>query len=402
MSRLRAGTGNSALADAAAAGREAATAALAGLGGEPPALVIVFASIRYEVEALLRAIRETVVEVPLIGCTSCGTFESGNLHGSDDPSVSVAVLTAGGYCFGVASQPEISADSFEKGRSLARAAKEAAKEAAGEATGDGTVRANSPHSALILMADGLGGADLQELLNGMYRVAGAAVPFVGGAAGDDRQLTRTLVFHDDMVRSDAAVALWVDSPHPLHVGCGHGWEPVSPPMMVTQSDGFRVERIGGRPAGEVFREYAEAAGAKEGFGRPGTWSAAHALGLIEPDGTQLIRGAVPEEDDSLRTFIPLPPYAAVQVVTGRAETLLDAVEPIIAQARPSGVDPGALIAFSCTARYDILGERIREETRRLQDAAGNAPTIGFFTYGEFARTVGVSGMHNATLTAIAL
>ena len=44
MSRLRAER-NSALADAAAAGREAATAALAGLGGEPPALVIVFASL---------------------------------------------------------------------------------------------------------------------------------------------------------------------------------------------------------------------------------------------------------------------------------------------------------------------------------------------------------------------
>ena len=52
----------------------------------------------------------------------------------------------------------------------------------------------------------------------MYRVAGAAVPFVGGAAGDDRQLTRTLVFHDDMVRSDAAVALWVDPPTPWMSG----------------------------------------------------------------------------------------------------------------------------------------------------------------------------------------
>jgi hypothetical protein len=51
---------------------------------------------------------------------------------------------------------------------------------------------------------------------------------------------------------------------------------------------------------------------------------------------------------------------------------------------------------------DILRERGAEEAARLQEAAGPVPTFGFYTYGEFARTTGVSGYHNATLTALAL
>jgi hypothetical protein len=44
---IAAGVGSSSASDASVAGREAADQALAGLGGQPPALVIAYASVAY-------------------------------------------------------------------------------------------------------------------------------------------------------------------------------------------------------------------------------------------------------------------------------------------------------------------------------------------------------------------
>ena len=66
-----------------------------------------------------------------------------------------------------------------------------------------------------------------------------------------------------------------------------------------------------------------------------------------------------------------------------------------------GQEPGVLLAFSCAARVAACGARIEEEPARLQASSG-VPTFGFYTYGEFARTVGTLGVHNATITALAL
>ena len=61
-----------------------------------------------------------------------------------------------------------------------------------------------------------------------------------------------------------------------------------------------------------------------------------------------------------------------------------------------------LLAFGCVARIEMLKDRAGEEASRLQEAANDIPTFGFYTYGEFARTVSAQGFHNATLTGVAL
>jgi hypothetical protein len=336
---------------------------------------------------VVAGIRSITGAAPLAGATSSGHFHEGQLTPPGE-GVAVLAMTAGQYRFGVASATGLADEPFEVGRTLARTARAAAGPEP------------SPHAAVILFADALAG-DPQQLLNGLYRVTGAGVPVVGGAAGDDRRLQQTWVLHDDQVLTDAAVAIWVASDHPLQVSYGHGWESISPPMMVTQSDGTAVDKIGGRPAVDVFREYVqpdERAGADV---REGGWHSAHAFGLVEPDGTQLIRGAYIDGDDVLHTFNPLPPYAAVRIVSSGPDELLDVAESVVSEAIGNDT-PGALLAFSCVARLDILGERGAEECKRLQAAAGDRATFGFFTYGEFARTGGVAGVHNATLAAIAL
>ena len=44
----------------------------------------------------------------------------------------------------------------------------------------------------------------------------------------------------------------------------------------------------------------------------------------------------------------------------------------------------------------------RAEVNRIASFAGGAPVAGFYTYGEIARTHGISGFHNQTLVVLAV
>jgi len=176
-------------------------------------------------------------------------------------------------------------------------------------------------------------------------------------------------------------------------------------MLVTSVDGPVVLEIDGRPAPEVYNEIIQRAGEErrdhfEGAWRG--WHAFHAFGLIEPNGSKLIRGAFITEDGVLRTFTPLPEYSAVQIVSADEDDLLDVSEQLVADGLRDVPDPAVMLMFSCIARTDILADRAPEEAARLHKAAGAVASFGFYTYGEFARTTGVAGYHNATITALAL
>jgi hypothetical protein len=62
-----------------------------------------------------------------------------------------------------------------------------------------------------------------------------------------------------------------------------------------------------------------------------------------------------------------------------------------------------MLAFDCVARKGVLGDGgLGSEIERIAARAGGAPVAGFYTYGEIARTSGVSGFHNQTLVVLAV
>jgi hypothetical protein len=387
--KLSAGIGSSVAVDAEVAGREAAAGAISALGEETPALVIVYASVAYDLPLLLASIRRVTGTVPLIGATTAGQLHDGTFV-APGGGVQVLAMTAGPYSFGVAARDGLAAgDPEDLGRRLAVAARAAAE--------PGT----RPHAAVLLLSDGMAGHQ-QHLLNGVYEVAGAAVPVVGGAAGDDFAFRETFVFEGDRVLRDAAVAVWIASDRPLSVVAKHGYSAASLPMMATEVDGLCVRRIAGRPALEVYREVLGDDGSAL---RPSAYVALaqeHPFGLIQPDGSHLIRVVRMSDNDSdLMTFAELPPFAAINVMAGRPDDLLGAAGPVVVEAL-DGREASVLLVFSCAARREVLGDRVSEEAALFQAAAGSIPTFGFYTYGEFARNRSIAGHHNATVAALAL
>jgi hypothetical protein len=386
--KARAGTGVSRVQDAFEAGSSAAAAAVASLGGEPPALVMVFTAPRYDPPALLAGIRSVTGGAPLVGATGSGEIVHGEYLGFG-AGVGVLAMTAGPYRFGVASASYARGDLDKAGQEIARASRDRA--------------GPSKNAAVVLFVDSLAG-DLQQLVHGVYRVTGPRVAMVGGGAGDEQKFVRTLVFDGDQVVDQGAVALWIASAEPLRAVTEHGWKPIGIPMLVTRAEGTRIMELGGRPAALAYEEQLGIAPGELPPEKFWDTSILHPFGLIQPDGATVIRVARRKTEEGhliIQGCVP-PTGSAVQVMTGSADSLLSIVEPVVDANLSARPEPAALLVFSCAARAMIFGARAPEEPRRLQAAAGAVPTFGFYCCAEFARTAGVLGTHNATLTTIAL
>jgi hypothetical protein len=383
---LRVGTGMSGLPDAFEAGKAAATTALEPLG-EAAALVMVFATPRYDLPALLAGIRSVTGSALLVGSTGSGEIVGSKYLGFGG-GVGVLAMTAGPYRFAAASAGDITGDLDQAGQTLARASRAAA--------------GASPHAAALLITDSLLG-DLQQFVQGVYRITGPKVAIVGGAAGDEQRFVQSSVFHDDAVLHKGALVLWIASDRPLRVVTRHGWNPIGAPLLVTRAAGTEIAELGGRTAAEA---YEAELGLTEELSREAFWptSILHPFGLMQPDGTHVIRVARSKSEQGTLMIQGCVPAvgSAVQVMDGSADSLLGVTEEVVEIALAARPGAAVLLTFSCAARAMILGERAPEEAVRLQAAAGDVPTFGFYCCAEFARTAGVLGTHNATLTAVAL
>lgn len=386
--RIRVGTGVSKLADAFEAGRAAAAAATAPLAGEAPALVLVFTTPRYDLPQLLAGVRAVTGGALLVGATGSGEIVRGEYLGFG-VGVGVLAMTAGPYRFGAASAGMIRGRCEDAAQEITRSARAQVGE--------------SPHAAVLLLADSMLG-DLQELVQGIHREAGPKVALVGGGAGDEQKFVRTCVFHGEQVIDQGAVAVWIASERPLRVVTRHGWEPVGTPMQVTRAHGTTIEQLDGQPAADVYERQLGIPPGQLHLEDFWDTSILHPFGLLQDDGTAVIRVArskSPLGELRIQGCLP-PPGCAVQVMRGSVDGLLGVAEEVVATSLGARRDAGVLLTFSCAARARIFGDRAPEEPRRLQAAAGDVPIFGFYCCAEFARTVGTLGTHNATLTAVAL
>lgn len=323
---VRSGTGTSGISDAYQAGKEAATAAIAELGGEAPALVLVFTMPHYDLPQLLSGIRSVTGSARLAGATGSGEMVQGRYMGFGG-GVALMAITAGNYRFGIASAPHIKGNLNPIGQQIARESKAQA--------------GPSPHSAMILLADCMAG-DLQQLFAGVYKVTGPTTAIVGGAAGDELQFKASFVFHDDAVVDQGAVAVWIASDKPLHATVRHGWEPIGVPMLVTRAQGTEIIELGGRPAAEAYEELLGVA--------PGELTAAnfwdtsmyHPFGILQMDESTVIRVArtkTPTGALLIQGCVP-PAGAAVQVMEGSADSLLAVVGEVGREALSNNPEAG--------------------------------------------------------------
>jgi hypothetical protein len=373
--------------DATGAHEAGYAAADQALRREDARLLVVFCSDDYDLADLISGVNERSGGVPLIGCSTAGQISAG---GPVDASV---VVTALGGDFEVST-----AGTRAVGR-LREAGAEVAESVA--AVGE------KPHRVVLLLSDALAG-DQQEVIRGAYGVLGAAVPLVGGCAGDDLKMQATFQLHGDEVIEGGLVAAAIASDAPFGIGVRHGWTKVGEPVLVTRSGGNRVYELDDKPALDVYLDRwgapecvrkDEAAFAEYCMTRP--------LGLLRrsnEDAVRFVAGADFEER-SLQMIAEVPQGGLAWLMEGDKESVETATEQACDAALASlgGEAPLALLAFDCAARRGVLGDSgITGEMARMAEFAGGSPLAGFYSYGEIARTAGVAGFHNQTLVVLAV
>ena len=352
-------------------------------------LLVVFCSQAQDLPALLRQIRARAGDVPLIGCTTAGEIAA---SGPSDASVIVTALGGDGFAVRTAVATEASRDLRAAGARVAHCL---------------PARTDLPYKVLLLLTDGLAG-DQQEIVRGAHGVLGAAVPLVGGCAGDDLKMSQTFQLYDDQVLTDSVVAAGIASDAPIGIGVRHGWRRVGEPMLVTASAGNRVYSLDDQPALDAYLKHLGVAEPalpdQEALAR---LALTHPLGLSRPGGEDQVRfiGGGDYEERSLSCIAEVPQGALVWIMEGDARSVLEATDAAAGDslAALGGRSPLGMFAFDCIARRGVLGdEGIRAEIERLAAIAPGTPVAGFYTYGEIARTRGVRGFHNQTLVVLAI
>jgi hypothetical protein len=381
------GVGHSHLIASEAAGREAVRAALAGHTATAEDLVILFTTVDHDVDALYAAAVAEAAPAGVFGCTSTGGFTDS----AQVPSGCVAALLAADESsFGICHAERDDAD-------IAGSAHRAAQTARDRA-GD-----RYPNSVLLLLTDGLT-PDQREIARGAYEVTTAVIPFVGGSAGDNLTWDNTRTLGEGRVSSHGIVAVWINSARPMGVSVDHGWRPEGKPMLVTRAEGTVVHELDGTPALAAYL-------AEQGDGIEKSDEEFFHKVMSSPVGLANARGRY----DVRQLHAYLPEGGGINLATGVSDQSILQIMSTDDTALVEGARRAAeeavrhlthtarlALVFSCGSRVPLLGERVREEVEAISSALNGVPVCGFYTYGEFARTTGSTGVHNSSVAVLAL
>ncbi len=357
------------------------------LDGEP-AFVIVMASPAISLAETMGLLGTRFPNARIIGTSTSGEF---NEKGDGKESVAALAVT-GDYKVHVG-----------LGRDLAASPEAAVREAL---AGQPASLVGYPHRTGIILLDPLAGHGEEASL--LVAAELGDQPLVGGAAGDDLAMTKTIVGHDGVVESDAIVVMSIFSRKPLGIGVKHGHRTLTPDSYrVTRADGSVVLEVDGRPAWDVWRD--------------ATRTRATALGL-DPDtqpGAFLLRfeaGLRVSGEYKVRAPLAPKPGGGILFATAMDEgTVFQIMESDVSSQVASAVEAarsarealgGAAVAgaivFDCICRKLILGDEYAPMVRAISTELGGVPLAGFETYGEIAMNSGdMSGFHNTTTVVLA-
>mgnify|MGYP003419163279 FL=1 len=367
-----AGSAFSANIDAYHAGFEAVAEAMRKVNIEKPHLVVLFASVAYNQEQVVKGARDAGNDAPLIGCSTAGEITDDGAR-----TQSVVALALWG-------------DSLTISPGRGTLVKDGARAAGEELARSITENATSPIRLALMFPDVLTGNGA-EVVRGMQAVLGEHFIIVGGAAGDDFAFKKTYQYFNDEVIEDGIVGVGIGGAFSIGAGVRHGWIPIGMPATVTRSNDTVVYEIDHKPAVALYEEYF-GSHADEMRSEPlARIAITYPLGLKVPELEEyLIRDPITVgKDGSITCAAEIPEGSQVRLMIGSRERAIeaaqDAARKLMNDFANAGKTPALVFVFNCIAREKLFGAKASEEIRAVQSVIGESvPMVGFYTYGEQA------------------
>jgi len=385
------GVGHSRQPDSYRAGQEAAGKALESLGQSQADLLLVFASIRFDQESLLRGITSNIPYAWLAGCSTAGEILS---EGSSRRSVVVMAIRSDTLEAATGLGLRVSLNPRQTGQELAGQLLEA--------------KIQNPHGMLIF-PDGLTG-NAAELIRGIQDRMGLSFPIAGGSAADDFGFTRTYQYFQGKFYSDAVAGVLLAGPIAIGIGARHGWRPLGKPRQVTRAVANIVQELDGHTAVNLYETYF---GRAADSGSLADMSIVYPLGMPIPGEEEYLLRNVLKMDPTTGSLVyagEVPEGSEVRLMMGSKERALEAARRAAEQAALSIAPrtPTFALVFSSCSRARLFGRRADEEIAAIRQVLGKSvPIIGFYDYGEQAplSAAGFRGLtyfHNETLVVCAV
>ena len=354
-----------------------------------PKLAILFCSPAQDLSQVSRLVKQAIGDNEVIGCSSAG-----ELIRDHALSGGLVIWALGGDGFNVTT-------GFGLGTP-----EEGLRNAAAEAARCIERVERKQHTLMFLLADGLCG-DQMEVVRGAYDVCGAHVPLMGGCAGDDMALQSTRQIHEGALLTHAVVAAAISSDAPMAIGIAHGWQPLSEPMLVTESHGTTVVSLDDRPALDVYLDaYDAPAEVREDPAAFFRFAHTRPIGIARRNRTEIrYVYSADYEKRTVTVFAEVPQGAMAYLMQGSCNSVLEATAEVCALAEESleGHPARGFMVLECVARKSLLDqEGLLDASLRLPTVKEGISVGGFYTYGEIARTDGAGGLHNQTVVALAV
>ena len=331
---------------------------------------LVFASPRYEPQALAEALERALPDAPVIGCTTAGEistrgFAQGSLVGLSLAASDLHFSTELVHPLETASFADIGAAAD---RALAQV---------GEGPGD---------LYGMLLIDGL--SQREESFAAAVAAAAPQVRWVGGSAAD-LDFNAAHIFHRGRAVRDAALLMVLRTSLPIAIIKSEHMLPTGKKTVVTQASGRLVFELDGRPA---LARYAQLLGVpSETITRE--LAGAHPF-ACRVAGASYVRSISGLEPGALRFACAVAPGTVLELM--EPGDLIGETQQALNEARnAAGGDLAAVVAFNCLGRF--LEAEQSGLVQRLGETYAAHPVVGFNTYGEQC-----DGLHvNHTFTGLA-
>jgi hypothetical protein len=243
-------------------------------------------------------------------------------------------------------------------------------------------------------------------IQGLISTCGKDVTVFGGNPASEG-MSGGFAFTNHFKTDQGVIALILDQAKVAMEGEAiSGWKPVGTAKTITDCDGSWVKTLDDKPALDILLKYM---GTEINFEDEddlynqigaiypvqilhddGTCHMLPPLFFNQKEGSFMLAGPV-EQGTKIKFSMP-PDFEVVDTV----------IESARQKKKEMSQDVDGMIIFSCLGRLSCLGPMIEEEIKGLIET-WNAPTVGFFTFGEFGKVKNGQPMfHGTTVSWVTL
>lgn len=386
------GVGLSDRCDSFLAGKTALQEAIKTLQDTDTCLIIVFATDTYDHELVLKGVKSATASDNIIGFTVAGVFNS---HEMKVNGVIVGIIQSSEMDFYLEAEENLSLNQQAAGAKMGAKLSKA-------------LSTTKKHSLQLLFPDGVSNT-ISYAVDSLFKTLGPQTKYAGGGSGDNLQFLKTSQYLNDKVLTDSLVGALITTEKEIGVAVSHGWKPISPPMIVTSSDGHVIKELDWQNAYDVYSQFAHQVGDESiedtGFME---FAMSHPFGIpqAQEGDSCIVRDPIKKgEDGSISCVGEVPENSVLRILHGDRETLLAAVKEAALEAKKQlgSHQVAGVLVFTCVSRCVLLKDHFIDEIWAIRNIMGDdVPIFGCMTFGEIgAIGAGPPEFHNKSVVICA-